>query len=153
MINKYPITTYGISVFFILFAIFFIGQSHKIGDKIKSNIFEIEKRISLDLSNLPIAEPLFGYSGNEQEVKEYVAGLNRQLNENGSRVFVSIINTSMPESGTFSTLKSNYKTVYVGYVIDKSHVVHTYVIVLMLSVFNLYLYSNNRIMLHIKSIF
>ena len=140
MINR-PTIGYGLFVFLTLLCIFYLGQNSKIEFNIAANKAEIEKRISLDINSLPLAEPLFNYAGNQQEVDNYIFQLNQQLDKNHSRVLVKKISSNLPESTDYSELRGNHKTIYVDYVVKRSHSLSTYIVVVILTLVNVFLHK------------
>jgi hypothetical protein len=141
MIKIRPIYTYAVFVIATLTLIFFFGQKSKIENVVTLEKAQISKRISLDVSSLPLAEPLFNYTGNQQEVDLYVKRLNSQLDNLDSRTRVESISTSKPDGSDFVELHANYKVVYVSFIKNKCHIISTYIIVLLLSLFNIWLYG------------
>ena len=81
-----PIYAYSLFVFISLLTIFYLGQNSKIQGIIELEKAQISKRVSLDVNSLPLAEPLFNYAGNQQEVDLYIERLNKQLNDSNARI-------------------------------------------------------------------
>lgn len=141
MIKVKPIYTYALFVMVTLALIFFLGQKNKIENVIKLEKAQISKRISLDVNSLPLAEPLFNYAGNQQEVDLYVQRLNTLLHSLNSRTFVDSISTSKPEGEQFVELQANYKVIYVSFIENENHIISTYMTVLLIALFNIWIYS------------
>ncbi|WP_440056675.1 hypothetical protein ACSLBF_17500 (plasmid) [Pseudoalteromonas sp. T1lg65] len=81
---------YGVVVYF--------AQSHKINQLIDEQIDVLSIRVAMDLERLPIADPLFHYAGNQDQLEKYVQTLNMRLGEKNARVRVLAINSSTSES-------------------------------------------------------
>ncbi|MAD88951.1 MAG: hypothetical protein CMK64_04560 [Pseudoalteromonas sp.] len=135
-----PIYAYTLFVFISLLTIFYLGQNSKIQGIIELEKAQISKRVSLDVNSLPLAEPLFNYAGNQQEVDLYIERLNKQLSESNARVTVNAISTSTPIGNSFTELQANYKTVYVSFTENNTHILSTYIVTLLITLFNVWLY-------------
>ncbi|GMM84278.1 hypothetical protein [Pseudoalteromonas sp. MTN2-4] len=140
MMNIKPIYIFTAAVFVLLSLLFYLGQENKITKAVELQSEQVAKRVSLDVSSLPLAEPLFNYAGNQQEVDIYIEQLNQQLDSLHSRVKVESITTVKPTNVVFLELFANYKTIYLVLITDRSHIKYTYIIVLLLSLANALLY-------------
>ena len=135
-----PIYAFTTIVFLLLFCLFYLGQENKIKNTISLQSEQIAKRVSLDVSSLPLAEPLFNYAGNQQEVERYITQLNEQLDSMSARVKVKSISTVKSSEPHLYELNANYKTIYLLLSPDVSHVKYTYMIVFLLTFFNALIY-------------
>lgn len=140
MMTLKPVYSYISFIFIALITIFYLGQNNKINTIITLEKAQIAKRISLDANSLPLAEPLFNYTGNQQDVDLYVDRLNKQLNDLNARVTVNAISTSKPSEQNFSELLANYKTIYVSFEENRRHQFSTYIIAILLTMFNAWVY-------------
>ncbi|MFY8299220.1 hypothetical protein AAEU28_10655 [Pseudoalteromonas sp. SS15] len=140
MINIKPIYIFTAAVFVLLSLLFYLGQESKISQAVELQSEQVAKRVSLDVSSLPLAEPLFNYAGNQQEVDIYIEQLNQQLDSLDSRVKVESISTIKPTDKVFLELFANYKTIYLVLIADRSHAKYTYIIVMLLTLANALLY-------------
>ncbi len=140
MIIIKPIHIFSTTVFIFLTLLFYFGQESKIVQTVALQSEQVAKRVSLDANSLPLAEPLFNYAGNQQEIDIYIKQLNQQLDTLDSRVKVKSISTVKPTKEMFLELFANYKTIYIVLIVDRNHIKYTYIIVLLFTLANALLY-------------
>ncbi|WP_234401335.1 hypothetical protein [Pseudoalteromonas sp. T1lg23B] len=101
-------------LFLVIFiSVFAVSQHSLIKSNSQLDISKLATRVALDIDMLPIADPLFNYSGNEQKVEQYIASINEQLAASKSRVrltgLTSSSNIEQASKGNVYTLNSAHR--------------------------------------------
>ncbi|WP_152087763.1 hypothetical protein [Pseudoalteromonas sp. A25] len=111
--------------------LFSFSQSYVIERDAKSDLSKLATRIALDLEMLPIAEPLFNYSGDQQKVSLYIQEINRVLSAHNSRIVLddirSVEPSPKPDHNHVYILESAHKKVVIKYLVNKQHLWISYI--------------------------
>ncbi|OHU85355.1 MULTISPECIES: hypothetical protein [Pseudoalteromonas] len=104
MRTKYHMLSSLVLFVIIFVCTFTVSKDSAIRQNSQLDISKLATRIALDLDMLPIADPLFNYSGNEQKVAQYIVSINQQLETNKSRVRL----LKLTSSGNISQLHNSH---------------------------------------------
>ncbi|MBD1583063.1 hypothetical protein [Pseudoalteromonas sp. S16_S37] len=111
-----------VALFWVLFS---FSQSYIIERDAKYDISQLATRVALDLEMLPVAEPLFNYSGDQQKVTKYIQEINDMLKANNSRVSLLDISSAEPLQNSAEKdvliLEAAHKKTAITYSVNKAH--------------------------------
>ncbi|CAM4191907.1 hypothetical protein [Pseudoalteromonas byunsanensis] len=132
---------------FIFVCMFSASQHTVIKHNSQLDVSKLATRIALDLDMLPIADPLFNYSGNEKKIAQYIASINEQLAASNSRVrltsLTSSSNIEQTSKGNVYSLNSAHRQVGFVYEVNThiSWLNYLLPIMMALSVWGVYLWA------------
>ncbi|CAH9050781.1 hypothetical protein PSECIP111951_00263 [Pseudoalteromonas holothuriae] len=116
-------------IFCLLFS---FSQSLLIKRDAKLDLRTLATRVALDLEMLPIADPLFNYSGDKKRTAKYILEINDKLQLNKSRItvldIVSVGSTNKAPRENAYLLKSAHKNVALLYDINTQHSWISYIV-------------------------
>nr|WP_246239911.1 hypothetical protein [Pseudoalteromonas caenipelagi] len=127
-----------LTLFVALFLIlFFWSQSNIVERDAKYDLSQLATRVALDLEMLPIAEPLFNYSGDQQKVTKYIDEINDLLKASNSRVVLLDISSAEPQQNSAVKdkliLEAAHKKTAITYRVNRAHDAISYCIPVLLA--------------------